>query len=163
VLREVGGDREAIEVNLKGVAAQGVPNCYGARRFSFDGCHVEQGRAMPARETRVRNPKQKGIYLSAVRSLAFYEVLALRIQQGLGGRSLPGDVMDESGRSTGPLWGRGRVTTADETQALEDGVAARRATLCDGLEHAGRDQERRTLVARLRHVRAGRDPAHHGA
>jgi tRNA pseudouridine13 synthase len=147
VLRDVAGDRDAIEANLKAVASQGVPNYFGAQRFGFDGGNVEQGRAMLAREIRVRNPKKKGLYLSAVRSFVFNEVLALRIQQGLWGQTLPGDVMDQAGRPTGPLWGRGRVSTTAEAQALEIGVAARHATLCDGMEHAGLDQERRALVA----------------
>ncbi len=150
VLRDVTGGPEAlqaVEANLNAVAAQGVPNYFGAQRFGFEGGNVEQGRAMLAREIRVRNPKKKGIYLSAVRSFVFNEVLALRIQQGLWGKALPGDVMDEAGRPTGPLWGRGRVSTTDEAQALENGVATRHATLCDGMEHAGLDQERRALVA----------------
>lgn len=148
VLREVAGDRGAIEANLQAVAFQGVPNYFGAQRFGFDGGNVEQGRLMLAREIRVRNPKKKGLYLSAVRSFVFNEVLALRIQQGLWGHTLPGDVMDEAGRPTGPLWGRGRVSTTDQAQALENGVAERHAVLCDGMEHAGLDQERRALVAR---------------
>lgn len=148
VLREVAGEHGAIEANLRAVAAQGVPNYFGAQRFGFDGGNVELGRAMLAREIRVRNPKKKGLYLSAVRSFLFNEVLALRIQQGLWGQTLPGDVMDEAGRPTGPLWGRGRVATTGQAQALENAVAARHATLCDGMEHAGLDQERRALVAR---------------
>ncbi|WP_310389996.1 tRNA pseudouridine(13) synthase TruD [Roseateles sp.] len=148
VLRDVTGDPELIEVNLKAVASQGVPNYFGAQRFGFEGGNVEQGRAMLAREIRVRHPKKKGIYLSAVRSFVFNEVLGLRIQQGLWGKTLPGDVMDEAGRPTGPLWGRGRVVTTDQAQALENGVAERHATLCDGMEYAGLDQQRRALVAR---------------
>ena len=147
LLREVSGDREVIEANLQAVASQGVPNYFGAQRFGHDGGNVEQGRAMLAREIRVRNPKKKGIYLSAVRSFVFNELLALRIRQGLWGKSLPGDVMDAAGRPTGPLWGRGRVATSDQAQALENGVAAQHAVLCDGLEHAGLEQERRALVA----------------
>jgi tRNA pseudouridine13 synthase len=148
VLRDVTGDRDAIETNLKAVASQGVPNYFGAQRFGFEGGNVEQGRAMLAREIRVRNPKKKGIYLSAVRSFVFNEVLALRMQQGLWGQTLPGDVMDEAGLPTGPLWGRGRVSTTDQAQALEMGVAERHATLCAGMEYAGLDQERRALVAK---------------
>jgi tRNA pseudouridine13 synthase len=148
VLRDVTGERDAMEANLKAVASQGVPNYFGAQRFGHDGGNVTQGRAMLAREIRVRNPKKKGLYLSAVRSFVFNEVLALRIRQGLWGKTLPGDVMDEAGRPTGPLWGRGRVITTDQAQALENGVAERHATLCDGMEHAGLDQERRALVAR---------------
>ncbi|MFG6446788.1 tRNA pseudouridine(13) synthase TruD [Roseateles sp. BYS180W] len=147
VLRDVAGDRAAIEANLQAIAAQGVPNYFGAQRFGFEGGNVEQGRAMLAREIRVRNPKKKGIYLSAVRSFVFNEVLAQRIQQGLWGQTLPGDLLDDAGRPTGPLWGRGRVSTTDQAQALELAVAQRHATLCDGMEHAGLDQERRPLVA----------------
>ena len=147
VLRDVTGDRDAIEANLEAVASQGVPNYFGAQRFGFEGGNVMQGQAMLAREIRVRNPKKKGIYLSAVRSFVFNEVLALRIRQGLWGKTVPGDVLDEAGRPTGPLWGRGRVTTTDQAQTLENSVAERHATLCDGMEHAGLDQERRALVA----------------
>lgn len=147
VLRDVTGDRDAVEANLKAVATHGVPNYFGAQRFGFDGGNVEQGRAMLAREIRVRNPKKKGIYLSAVRSFVFNEVLALRIEQGLWGQALPGDVMDEAGRPTGPLWGRGRLRTTEQALALESGVAERHATICDGMEHAGLDQDRRALVA----------------
>jgi tRNA pseudouridine13 synthase len=148
VLRDVTGDRVAIEANLEAVASHGVPNYFGAQRFGHNGSNVTQGLAMLAREVRVRNPKKKGIYLSAVRSFVFNEVLALRIQQGLWGKTLPGDVMDEAGRPTGPLWGRGRVIATDQARGLENGVAERHATLCDGMEHAGLDQERRALVAR---------------
>ena len=147
VLRDLTGDREAVQANLQAVASQGVPNYFGAQRFGHDGGNVAQGRAMLAREIRVRNPKMKGLYLSAVRSFVFNEVLAQRIQQGLWGQTLPGDVVDAAGRPTGPLWGRGRVATTDAAQALENSVAARHATLCDGMEHAGLDQERRALVA----------------
>ena len=147
VLRDVTGDRDAIEANLQAVASQGAPNYFGAQRFGHGGANVERGRAMLARELRERDPKKKGLYLSAVRSFVFNEVLALRIQQGLWGKTLPGDVMDEAGRPTGPLWGRGRVATTDQAQALENGVAERHATLCNGMEYAGLDQERRALVA----------------
>jgi tRNA pseudouridine13 synthase len=147
VLRDVAGAREAIEANLQAVATQGVPNYFGAQRFGFDGANVEQGRAMLAREIRVRNPKKKGIFLSAVRSFVFNEVLGLRIAQGLWGQTVPGDVPDASGRPTGPLWGRGRVASTDQALALESQVAERHATLCDGMEHAGLEQERRALVA----------------
>lgn len=150
VLRDLAGGpdaMQAVEANLRAVASQGAPNYFGAQRFGHDGGNVAQGRAMLAREIRVRNPKMKGLYLSAVRSFVFNEVLALRIRQGLWGQTLPGDVLDAAGRPTGPLWGRGRVATTGAAQALENSVAERHASLCDGMEHAGLDQERRALVA----------------
>ena len=97
VLRDVTGEHDAIAALLQAVATQGVPNYFGAQRFGHDGGNVEQGRAMLARAIRVRNPKIKGIYLSAARSFVFNEVLALRIQQGFWGQALPGDVLDDAG------------------------------------------------------------------
>ena len=38
------------------------------------------------------------------------------------------------------------MITTDQAQALENGVTERHASLCDGMEHAGLDQERRVLV-----------------
>ena len=147
VLRDVTGDRQAIEANLETVAVQGVPNYFGPQRFGHDGGNVEKGRAMLAREIRVRNPGMKGLYLSAVRSLLFNEVLARRIRQGLWGKTLAGDVMTDTGLPTGPLWGRGRLRTTDQALALESDVAAAHRTVCDGMEYAGLAQERRALVA----------------
>jgi tRNA pseudouridine13 synthase len=153
LLRELRGDRHAVEANLQAVASQGAPNYFGAQRFGHDGGNVALGRAMLAREIRVRHPKKKGIYLSAVRSFVFNELLALRIQQGLWGKTIDGDVPDAAGRPTGPLWGRGRVSSSGEAQALEQQVATRHAALCDGLEHAGLDQERRALVLHPQELR----------
>ncbi len=147
VLRDVTGDRQAIEANLETVAVQGVPNYFGPQRFGHDGGNVEKGRAMLAREIRVRNPGMKGLYLSAVRSFLFNEVLARRIRQGLWGKTLAGDVMTEAGLPTGPLWGRGRLRTTDQALALESDVAGAHRTVCDGMEYAGLAQERRALVA----------------
>ena len=46
--------------------------------------------------------------------------------------------MDPAGRPNGLPCGRGRVTTTDQGQALENGV-----------EHAGLEQDRHALVVRL--------------
>jgi len=50
VLRDVTGDRDAIEANLAAVRSQGLPNYFGAQRFGFEGGNVTQGRAMLARD-----------------------------------------------------------------------------------------------------------------
>ena len=146
LLREVQGEQAVIERNLAWVQSQGVPNYFGAQRFGHDGGNVEAGRAMLAREVKVKSPEKKSIYLSAVRSFIFNEVLAQRIEQGLWGKTLAGDII-EQGQATAPLWGRGRLASSEDCLALEQAVAARYPELCDGLEHAGLSQERRSLVA----------------
>lgn len=149
-LRQVTmADAEAyqqLQRNLAAVQQHGVPNYFGEQRFGHDGGNIEAGRAMLAGETRVRNRQKKSIYLSAVRSLIFNDVVAARIQAGLWGQTMDGDVMVHE-QATGPLWGRGRLTSRDETLQLETDVAARYAEMCDGLEHAGLQQERRALAA----------------
>jgi tRNA pseudouridine13 synthase len=147
VLRDVTGEQTRIEANLLQIQQHGVPNYFGPQRFGRDGGNVEQGHLMLTRETRVRQQKKKGIYLSAVRSFIFNEILADRINKGLWGKSLDGDVLDEHGMSTGALWGRGRISTTAAAAELENSIAKRHASLCEGMEHAGLKQERRALAS----------------
>ncbi len=147
VLRDVKGEQARIEANLLQIQQHGAPNYFGPQRFGRDGGNVEQGLLMLTRETRVRQQKKKGIYLSAVRSFVFNEILADRINKGLWGKSLEGDVLDEHGMSTGALWGRGRINTTAAAAELENSIAKRHASLCEGMEHAGLKQERRALTA----------------
>ncbi|MEN9465113.1 MAG: hypothetical protein RL217_1294 [Pseudomonadota bacterium] len=147
LLRDVQGERNAIDANLQKIAEQGVPNYFGAQRFGHDGGNIESGRAMLAREVRVNSAIKKSLYLSAVRSFIFNEVLAQRIRLGLLGQQVAGDVLVD-GEVTGPLWGRGRSSAQERAQELEQEVVQQHVALCDGLEHAGLQQERRALVAR---------------
>lgn len=147
LLREVTGEQALIERNLQLIAEQGVPNYFGAQRFGHDGGNVEAGRAMLAREIRVKQRAKKSIYLSAVRSFIFNEILAERLKLNNWQQPIAGDVVHE-GFPTGALWGRGRLATSDEAGAIEQQVSERYAELCDGLEHAGLSQERRSLVAK---------------
>lgn len=147
LLRELNVAPEALQANLQQIAEQGVPNYFGAQRFGHDGGNIEAGRAMLARELRVKQAAKKSIYLSAVRSLIFNEVLAQRVRQGNWQQAIAGDVLVD-GLPTGPLWGRGRLATSALAAELEQQIAERYSELCDGLEHAGLQQERRSLVAK---------------
>ncbi|MFK8028455.1 MAG: tRNA pseudouridine(13) synthase TruD [Gammaproteobacteria bacterium] len=147
VFRDVQGDHTRIEDNLLNIQQQGAPNYFGSQRFGHDGANVEQGHLMLTRETRVRQQKKKSIYLSAVRSFIFNEILADRINKGLWNQSLEGDVLDEHGTPTGALWGRGRISTTLAAAELENAIAEQHLTLCEGMEHAGLKQERRPLAA----------------
>ncbi len=162
VLRDVEGEQANIEANLMQIQQHGIPNYFGPQRFGHDGGNVEQGYLMLTRETRDRHQKKKGIYLSAVRSFVFNEILAERINNGLWGKTLEGDVLDDadlkktdlneavlnnSGMPTGALWGRGRISTTAAAAELENAIAKQHAPLCEGMEHAGLKQERRALAA----------------
>lgn len=147
-LRDIQGDQAAIERSLEQVKALGVPNYFGEQRFGRDGNNIEAGRAMLAGETRVKQRNKKSIYLSAIRSLLFNEVLAARIQQGFWGQTLEGDVLNNEQQPTGPMWGRGRSSTSAQALDIEQLIIDKYATLADGLEHAGLKQERRDLVSK---------------
>lgn len=147
-LRDVKGNQTAIEHNLEQIKALGVPNYFGQQRFGHDGNNIEAGRAMLAGETRIKQRNKKSIYLSAIRSLLFNEVLAARIEQGHWGQTLAGDWLNDEQQPTGPMWGRGRSAASAQALEIEQQIIAKYAALADGLEHAGLKQERRDLVSK---------------
>ncbi|MEG3191949.1 tRNA pseudouridine(13) synthase TruD [Lysobacter sp. D1-1-M9] len=171
VLREVRGERDAIEARLRAVAEQGVPNYFGQQRFGRDGANIAGALAMFAGR-RMRR-EQRGMLLSAARSELFNRVLAARVSAGHWNQALDGEVwMLEGSRSvfgpepfsdtlaqrlagfdihpTGPLWGRGELRSGAAVAELErlalSGETA--GSLCAGLEKAGLAQERRSLRLR---------------
>jgi tRNA pseudouridine13 synthase len=168
VLREVAGEREAIESRLQAIAARGVPNYFGEQRFGRDGDNVANAMAMFAGR-RVRR-EQRTLLLSAARSELFNRVLASRVQSASWDQALDGEVwLLDGSRSvfgpepfsdelaqrlaafdihpSGPLWGKGELRSQGESAAVElaalsgDDAAALRA----GLEAEGLKQERRAL------------------
>lgn len=177
VLREVEGEREAIDTRFGSIAAGGVPNYFGEQRFGRNGDNVAQALAMFSGR-RVRR-EQRGMLLSAARSALFNQVLSARVVAGTWsglsaeGKSLDGEVWAlEGSRSvfgpqpfdetlaqrvadfdihpTGPLWGQGPLRSTGEVVALERQVLSDEIAmqLCEGLEQAGLKQERRSLRLR---------------
>lgn len=171
VLREVDGDRAAIEQRLQALAHRGAPNYFGTQRFGRRGDNVAQALAMFGGR-RVRR-EERSVLLSAARSELFNRVLAARVDAGDWDGACEGDVwmldgshsvfgpeaIDDALRAriaafdihpTGPLWGRGELRTRGVAQAIErealQGDDALR--LRSGLEAAGLRQERRGLRVR---------------
>jgi tRNA pseudouridine13 synthase len=170
-LREVAGDRDAVEARLQAIAERGVPNYFGEQRFGREGDNVANALAMFAGRRVAR--AQRTHLLSAARSQLFNRVLAARVEAGHWDAALDGEVwMLDGSRSvfgplpfddalaarlaafdihpTAPLWGRGELRTAGAAQALELGALADAGSLAlrAGLEAAGLKQERR--ATRLR-------------
>ena len=168
VLRDVEGQRDAIDARLQAIATQGVPNYFGEQRFGRGGNNVQQAVAMFAGR-RVKR-EERSMLLSAARSELFNRVLAARVEAGTWNAALDGDVwMLDGSRSvfgpealtdelqarldafdihpTGPLWGEGELRSGDVAREVElaamQGDSATR--LRNGLERAGLKQERRAL------------------
>jgi len=171
ILREVQGERDAIDERLKAIGAQGVPNYFGEQRFGRFGDNVANALAMFAGRRFGRD--QRTLLLSAARSELFNQVLAARVSNGSWNRGLPGEVwMLDGSRSvfgpepmtdaiearlaefdihpTAPLWGRGHLRSTDDARALEEAVLddPRAQSLRQGLEAAGLSQERRSTRLR---------------
>ena len=165
-LREVRGDCEQVPERLDRIAASGVPNYFGEQRFGRDGGNLDLARALF--NGRRLGRAQRGFALSAARAEIFNAILAARVASGTWDQALEGEVwmldgshsvfgpepasdalMDRlrSGdiHSTGPMWGRGELRSADAVRALELGVAELHSDLAGGLEAAGLDYERRSL------------------
>jgi tRNA pseudouridine13 synthase len=116
--------------------------------------------------------QQRGLYLSAARSLLFNKVLAHRVASGSWNHSLPGErlLLDASRNSfvadsvdaevlqrlasleihpSGPLWGKGDPPVGIEVGRLESEILAPLGQFRQGLEMVGLNQERRALRARI--------------
>lgn len=165
-LRDVQGDRGAIDERLQAIARCGVPNYYGEQRFGRDAGNVEAALAMFAGR-RVDRAK-RSILLSAARSALFNQVLSRRVADGTWNAALPGEVWILDGsrsvfgpepfddvlgarlaafdiHPSAPLWGRGELRTREAAQELENAVleGGHAPALRRGLEAAGLRQERR--------------------
>jgi tRNA pseudouridine13 synthase len=172
-LREVAGERGAVEGRLRAIAARGVPNYFGEQRFGRDGDNVGNALAMFAGRRVAR--AQRTHLLSAARSQLFNRVLAARVEAGAWDTALDGEVwMLDGSRSvfgplpfdealaarvaafdihpSAPLWGRGELRSAGAAEKLElDALAdVESLALRAGLEVAGLKQERRATRLRPR-------------
>lgn len=170
-LREVTGDRAAIEDRLRTISDQGVPNYFGEQRFGRGGGNVVNALAMFAGRRVHRD--QRTHLLSAARSELFNRVLAARVAEGSWNRPLAGEVwMLDGSRSvfgpepwnealaerlarfdihpSAPLWGQGALRSTEKALEMEQRVLSEEMSLKlrSGLEKAGLRQERR--ATRLR-------------
>jgi tRNA pseudouridine13 synthase len=165
-LREVVGERGAIEVRLDTIASRGVPNWFGEQRFGRAGDNV--ARALEMFAGRRVGRAERSILLSAARSELFNRVLARRVMENSWDSALDGEVWALDGsrsvfgpvpwsaelavrldsfdiHPSAPLWGRGELRPTGRCRALEQEVLSESdgPLLCRGLEAAGLEQERR--------------------
>ncbi len=169
LIRDTVADSGELEAKLQRVAASGFPNYFGTQRFGRNGGNLE--RAIRVLERGKTRKASEGIYLSAVRSMLFNEVLAERIRQENWNRPIPGDVMQIAGSSslfiadeadatlmprheqllvgvTGPLCGRdARIAPQAGALALEQKALANFSWWVEGLLRCRVEADRRMLRA----------------
>ncbi len=172
IVRQLKGDREALEHRLQQIAKEGVPNYFGDQRFGHDYDNLTQASRLFRGELTRLSKHLRGLYLSAARSQLFNQLLAARINGGSWNRALLGEQMMLQGshslfavdevdadlqqrvaqldcHPTGAMWGRGRVSSRQQVAALENEVLAPFEEWRDGLEWKGLKQDRRPLRVKV--------------
>jgi len=91
-IRNFTGDAEQTAERLTQIRATGVPNYFGPQRFGNRGQNVEQGYRLLSNDARLPRHK-KSIYLSALRSFLFNQVLAERVLAGNWNRIINGELV----------------------------------------------------------------------
>jgi tRNA pseudouridine13 synthase len=166
-LTALEADREVLELRLRRIAAEGVPNYFGLQRFGHDGGNLAGAREFAGRGALPEQRNQRSRMLSAARSYLFNRILAERVAAGNWNRALVGDLLaftdsrsffpaGEAERDdprlaildlhpTGALWGKGESPAGATVQALENGVGRSETALSSWLANAGMAHERRIL------------------
>ena len=110
------GDRTDLDSRLRRVAVDGVPNYFGEQRFGRQGQTLQQARKWMDSGRRKLSRSKRSLFLSALRSFVFNELLAFRVRQQTWGLVGDGDVcMLQGSRS------RFRCATSDEEIRLRCG------------------------------------------
>ncbi|WP_417581759.1 tRNA pseudouridine(13) synthase TruD [Nitrincola sp.] len=165
-LRDVSHPDE-LQQRFDQLKTSGVPNYFGEQRFGHNYGNISKGELLIAGQLRDKNRQKRGLYISALRSALFNQVVSARIQQGVWNKVAPGDVLmlnasqscfvctDEAELDcqsrlqqgdlhlTAPLWGQGGLMTQDAMAEFEQAVVSPWQDWCAGLEALGLRQERR--------------------
>ena len=170
VVRDVTGSADELQQRLEQVAAEGVPNYFGAQRFGHEGRNVAQAVRWLEKGGRLAR-NRRGIYLSAARSFLFNQVLSERVRQGNWNLLMDGDLAQLDGsrsvfpcslpdvtleqrcrefdiHPTGPLPGRSGRDGALPVRAaagIEQDALKPHEGLVAGLVRAGAEAARRSL------------------
>ena len=169
-LRGITASADVLQVRLETIAKEGIPNYFGEQRFGINNRNLEWAASL-LKGRRIKNRHQRGLYLSAARSMLFNTILSQRVEAGTWNRAQAGDIFILDGRRnvfyqddidraiveriidqvihpTGPLWGRGSLPASIvewERQVLEP-----LSDWCIGLEAVGLVSARRSLRCPVR-------------
>ncbi len=169
------GSRAEIEARLQQLADEGVANYFGLQRFGHGGRNIVQGLGLLADRRagrRRRRDNRESLWISALRSALFNQVLAARVNAGHWNRCLPGDVLQLDGRGsffqpdpadpewqsrlltgeihpTGPMPGDGAAVVHAQVAELEAAVLAPWQAICDDLAALRVPALRRALRLRV--------------
>jgi tRNA pseudouridine13 synthase len=167
VVRELEGNIADLERRLDAVKLRGVPNYFGPQRFGFGGSNIERGIRWLEHGGRLPR-KKRSIYISAVRSFLFNEILAQRVMDQNWDQILDGEIAMLDGshsvfacaqpdpvltqrcaefdiHPTGSLAGSGGKCPERYAAQLENEILAAHSAIVESLQKAGATAARRAL------------------
>lgn len=159
------GDADLLEARLDAIAAQGIPNYFGEQRFGRGAGNLVRGKEWLMGGEAPRKKALRSIWLSAVRSDLFNQVLAERVSRGVWNRVLAGDILQPEGsrglfmadddaeaaarvisgevHPTAPMPGVAGMASSGPCRQLEQQILAPSQAVIDGLCREGVDEIRR--------------------
>ncbi len=166
VIRDWRGDKDKTIRQLDAIKANGIANYYGSQRFGNEGQNVNKALAMFQGAKAGR--EQRSLYLSAVRSFLFNQILAYRVtrlnwNQPVAGDTYMFDLSHSCFKSelpdaeiirrleakeihpAGVLWGRGEADVSADALSIEQGIVDAYPELAQGLITFDVDKDRRAL------------------
>ena len=168
------GDRQQLEQQLATIECQGVPNYFGEQRFGRGAGNLVRGTEWLCGGEAPRKKALRGLWLSAVRSDLFNQVLAERVNRQCWDRVLAGDLLQPQGsrglfpadddtdaeerviagevHPTAPLPGVPGMASSGPCRELEQQILAPYATVIDGLCRVGVDEARRATRLPVREL-----------
>ena len=160
------GDREALETQLHTIMAEGVPNYFGEQRFGRGAGNLVRGTEWLLGGEAPRKNALRGMWLSAVRSNLFNQVLAERVRRDCWNRVLAGDILQPEGsrglfmadddcdavervasgevHPTAPLPGLPGMASSGPCNKLEQQILAPHAPVIEGLRQIKVEEARRS-------------------
>lgn len=167
-LRQVDEFPATSEAQLMSLSESGFVNYFGEQRFGREQDNVEQALIKLANR---RLPRwRRGLYISALRSYLFNQILSRRIEAGIWNQPLPGDVfmlqgshsifteaVDDSIRqrftsfdisSTASLYGNGPCRLSGIAREIEESVFAAHPEITDCLDQQGAKRQMRATRVR---------------
>ncbi|WP_321325003.1 tRNA pseudouridine(13) synthase TruD [Thiomicrorhabdus sp.] len=175
--------KKELDSRLQTIQTHGVPNYFGEQRFGRDGNNLVQGEKLLLSDSYANdrrrkrgakrdrgNQNQQSLYISALRSWMFNELLSQRIKQKNWDNVIPGDLLQTANQDdfiladdtqnladlqkklestelfiTGGLFGDGHLPTALEAKTLEQAIIGKYQAWCDALSQNRVKQDRRAL------------------
>ena len=162
---------DEISRRLMQIKTQGVPNYFGEQRFGRNYSNISQAERMFKGDIQVKSRTKRGLYLSAIRSMIFNQVLSHRVAEQSWNKAVDGELLMLDGSNSyfqhdgddvvigqrvesgdvhpsGPLWGvikKDKIDLNFDVFEMEKQLVADKTLWCEGLEKAGLKYDRRAL------------------